>query len=155
MENDSVMLGFNGIVYRYLPSHVKNGLVILLCIFERTIDIIAITQISKHACQRWVMVPCSINLTGKRDNACHETTVNKLVIIPYFVWVMPFQMLGVISTDYHYIHVSPDDTNPLISSHDERNQWASFFTLRPFLFSVKNPITLSLFQLGAFHVCFC
>ena len=41
MENDwitqSQMLGYNGIVYRYSPSHVKNGLVILLCIFERTI----------------------------------------------------------------------------------------------------------------------
>ena len=41
MENDlitqSQMLGYIGIDYRYLPNHVKNGLVIVLCIFERTI----------------------------------------------------------------------------------------------------------------------
>ena len=45
MENDWIalfqMLGYNGIVYCYLPSHVKNGLVILLCIFERTIILIS------------------------------------------------------------------------------------------------------------------
>ena len=34
------------------------------------------------SCQRWVLVPCSVNLTGKRDNAGHEkTTVNITVII--------------------------------------------------------------------------
>ena len=41
MENDRItqsqMLGYFDIVYRYLPSQVKKGLVIFLCIFERTI----------------------------------------------------------------------------------------------------------------------
>ena len=34
------------------------------------------------SCQRCVLVPRCVNLTGKRDNAGHEkTTVNKLVSI--------------------------------------------------------------------------
>ena len=33
------MLGYIGCVYRYLPSHVKNGIVILLCIFESIITV--------------------------------------------------------------------------------------------------------------------
>ena len=28
------MLGYIGSIYSYLPSHVKNGIVVLLCIFE-------------------------------------------------------------------------------------------------------------------------
>ena len=34
------MLEYIGSVNRYLPSHVKNGIVILLCILERIIAII-------------------------------------------------------------------------------------------------------------------
>ena len=35
----SQMLGYIGSVYRYLPSHMKNGIVILVCIFESIIPV--------------------------------------------------------------------------------------------------------------------
>ena len=47
-----------------------------------------IAQIRNISCHWWVWVPCSINLTGKRDNAGHKkTTVNESVIIILAIFV--------------------------------------------------------------------
>ena len=47
------MLGYTGSVYRYLPGHVKNGIVILLCIFESIIIVLTIDQYLKtQFCRR-------------------------------------------------------------------------------------------------------
>ena len=60
------------------------------------------------SCQRRVLVPRSVNLLGKRDNAGHEKTiVNKLVIIVFNIYLVQketqcfyFQFLGLKIIDF-------------------------------------------------------
>ena len=50
------------------------------------------------SCQRLVLVPRSVNLTGKRDNAGHEkTTENKLAIIVRGLSCKPNKQLDVLN----------------------------------------------------------
>ena len=60
-------------------------------------------QSRKHVVSKVILVPRSVNLTGKRDNAGHEkTTVNKLAIIPV-VLVKMLKTTDRLATEYLYL----------------------------------------------------